>query len=161
MPMAARAPTAPRYRHPRGILERLGRAGGRGELDEVAVRVADIGHVLTPRLRLRRRDRLGALGDGPVERALNVVRHEADLEGRARAAALLGRVYGRQVGGRELVSGQRQGGLARVELGVLAALMDETAPLRQRALVEVQAGGDVGDVEDRVTEPHRPTLIGT
>jgi hypothetical protein len=33
--------------------------------------------------------------------------------------------------------------------------MEKTAPLAERALIEVQAGCDVGDVQDRVAELHR------
>ena len=50
----------------RGLRARLGlagAAGGRRDLDQVAVGVADVGHVLAPRLRLGRRDLLGSLAD--------------------------------------------------------------------------------------------------
>ena len=50
-------------------------------------------------------------------------------------------------------------GVARVELRVLAALVQETAPLPQRTLVEVEAGCDVGDVEDRVAERASPATL--
>src|SRR5687767_5668395 len=82
MAMAPRRPTGLDIATRGVILEQLRRAGRRRQLDEVAVRVADVGHVLAPRLRLRSRHRHGPLGDGAVEGALDVVRHEADLEGR-------------------------------------------------------------------------------
>src|SRR5688572_5441224 len=117
--------------------------GRRGQLDQVAVRVADVGHVLAPGLRLRRTDRLRALLDGTIERGLHIVRHEAHLESRSRARALLRPNYARQVRSGQLLGGEGQGGVTRVQLRVLPALMQETAPLAQRPLVEVQAGCDV------------------
>ena len=93
--------------------------------------------------------------DRAVEGALDVVGHEADLEGRLRARAALRPVEPRHVRGGQLVGGEAERGGARVQLGVLAALVHEPAPLAERALVEVEARRDVGDVQDRVSEAQR------
>jgi hypothetical protein len=84
-----------------------------------------------------------------------VIRDEADLEGRLRRRAALRAVQARHVRGGQLAGGQRQRGGARVELGVLAALVHEPAPLAERALVEVEACRHVGHVQDRVSEAQR------
>jgi len=131
--------------------------GRRGQLDQVAIRVADVRHVLSPRLCLGRADRGGALLDRAIEGRLDVVGHEADLERRPAAGPLLRPVDPRQVRGGELVRGEGEHRLAGVQLRVLPALVQETAALTERALVELQAGCDVGNVEDRVAEPHRPS----
>ena len=141
-----------RARRPRGAARRglrprrrlkIGRASrrGRGELDQVAVRVADVGHVLAPGLRLRR---LTASAPSSIARSkaacTSSVTKQTSKAGRA-LAALLRPVYAREVRRRQLVGRECERGVAGVELRVLAALVDEAAPLAERALVEVEARG--------------------
>src|SRR4051812_40000090 len=146
LPAATRAPDA--------TAGGPGPLSGRGDLDQVALEVAHVGHTLAPGLLLRLRHSVRAGLDRPSVVAFDVIADEADLKHRwrhvlRRGAGTLGQVVGRQLARRE-----GKGGGPGLELGVLPALVKEPPLLAEGALVELEAGRDVAHVEDRVAEPH-------
>src|SRR6185369_4141689 len=91
-----------------------------------------------------------------IERTGHVVGGEGDLERRRRLVILPRADAARQRLANVLLRDEAEGCVAaRLQLRVLAALVDEFALEPERALPELDRALDVVDVEQRVSELHR------